>query len=166
MQEEWRTIEEFPQYEISNIGRVRHKKHQKIRKILNPNSTCPTVTLYNGKIITKSVNNLMLATWGFSLTDDNIKELQQYAAERTLTKITNKYSMDIEDIINNREGYEIIVIDNTDKTIKNKITIDEFERMFNGDKQMFIDYLRVISTGKTCGGTVQEQWNIRKIYHS
>ncbi len=66
MIEKWKTIEDFPNYEASNLGRIRRIKTQKIlkpgfSKAKNPR---PTVVLYkNKKSKTKAVSRIILTTF-------------------------------------------------------------------------------------------------------
>lgn len=56
--------------------------------------------------------------------------------------------MTLQDILENRNEYQIIVSDSMDDNIKKVISIDEFEMIFNNDHQMFCDYLRLLSSKK------------------
>lgn len=69
--------------------------------------------------------------------------------------------MTTDEILSNRDNYNVIIINTADNSIKYTMTIDDFEKMFNDDKQMFIDYLKLISKGKT-NGKEDELWYVKK----
>ena len=57
--EEWKVIESFPDYEVSNMGNVRRKSTKTIRHTYLNNSGYPTIKLINnGKRISKCVHRL------------------------------------------------------------------------------------------------------------
>lgn len=65
--ETWKTIPEFPHYEVSNLGNVRHKVKQLVRKtqIKNTHKTPYRVVCIrlNGKIHVVKVSNLVLSAF-------------------------------------------------------------------------------------------------------
>lgn len=57
-QEEWREIEGFPLYEVSNLGRIRNAKANQIRKTQLNHQGFPTLVLYNTPDPTRYVRQL------------------------------------------------------------------------------------------------------------
>lgn len=70
MEEQWRPIDDFPKYEISNMGRVKslnynHTKVKKVLKIHSGNNGYLMVTLYDiqGKAYLKAIHRLVATTF-------------------------------------------------------------------------------------------------------
>lgn len=60
MEEFWETIEEFPEYEVSNLGRIRsHYRKRLIRQTHTPQGALKVNLRYNGKPNTRSVKVLV-----------------------------------------------------------------------------------------------------------
>lgn len=63
--EEWKRLELYPKYEISNTGRIRHIKHQKIRKTRINSHGYPQICLrhIDGRYKTPRVHRLVAETF-------------------------------------------------------------------------------------------------------
>ena len=62
--EDWQTIENFPDYEVSNLWKVRHKK-TKVELIITFSGNNATVTLIKeGKRFTRSLSKLVVIAFG------------------------------------------------------------------------------------------------------
>lgn len=60
MEEEWRSIPEFPNYEISNYGQVYNRRFQRLMRVSQSNHGHTKVTLQNGRgRFTRSVAQLV-----------------------------------------------------------------------------------------------------------
>jgi hypothetical protein len=86
--EEWKPIKDFPEYEVSNLGRILSvKKKQVIRQDLNPDGY-PTVSLYHlGVRKTKSVHRLVGLS--FLPNPDNLTELDHINQEKDDNRAEN-----------------------------------------------------------------------------
>ena len=80
MEIEWRTIEEFPKYEVSNCGDVRNSETGAFLKIrtekrpFSKNSTVQRVYLWDGKLHGRLVGRLVAQA--FVPNPDNLPELE------------------------------------------------------------------------------------------
>lgn len=85
----WRTIEEFPAYEISNHGRVRIKKSEKIRKVvINKNTGYAMVMLVKGgHYCNKYVHRLVAQT--FIPNAQGLPEVDHVNHNRTDNRVEN-----------------------------------------------------------------------------
>ena len=64
MIEEWKTIKDFENYEISNLGKIRNKKTKRIRKQSNHKDGYKRITFYkNNKYYIKTVHRLVAETF-------------------------------------------------------------------------------------------------------
>lgn len=85
----WRTIEEFPAYEVSNMGRVRVKKTGKIRKfVVNKNTGYSMVMLRrNHKYYNKYVHRIVCQT--FIANAQGLPEVDHVNHNRTDNRVEN-----------------------------------------------------------------------------
>lgn len=65
MEEKWKTIEEFPRYEVSNTGKIRNKETGYILKQIKHRGGYYSVSLYNepSHAHTKQVHQIVANTW-------------------------------------------------------------------------------------------------------
>lgn len=63
MDEIWKDIEGFPGYQVSNLGRVRNKKTDQIKKQIDRNGYLHVVLSLNNRSITKKVHRLVAETF-------------------------------------------------------------------------------------------------------
>jgi hypothetical protein len=99
MIERWRTIEEFPDYQVSNLGRITRKhsakNNHKTKKVLRPGCSNvrnprPTVVLYKeGKPHTRSVSRIVLFTFKGKPKRENQKECNHKDGNRKNNSISN-----------------------------------------------------------------------------
>lgn len=181
MDEQWKTIPNASKYLFSNYGRLKRIDTDKVisqhyydddNKPHGINKTKLFKELFgmvfnSRKELCDYINKVVPYDSGYGRGSENhkyeIKKPKTYIkkAERELKNMITKYSMNTDEILSNRDKYNVVILNTQDKTVKYTMSIDEFEKMFYDDKQMFIDYLKLISTGKI-NGKDDELWYVKK----
>lgn len=132
MKEEWKVVNGYPMYEVSNLGRVRNRKTYRILNQSIQSSGNAIVCLSNGgKIKTFSICRLILET--FSPCDDMENLIIKYKDGNKSNNILNNLEWSDQKMIYNTTPNEL-------KELKNSImlhiskAIDEWYEKYNRKK--------------------------------
>ena len=182
MEEQWKPIPNASKYLFSNYGRIKKVNGNTFLNshYYDDNNETHTINktklfkevfgiIFKGrKELCEYINKVIPYESGYGRGSDKhnyeIEKPQAYntKAIREIKKMIIKYGMNTDEILSNRNNYKVIILNTQDNSVKYTMSIDEFEKMFYDDKQMFIDYLKLISTGKI-NGKDDELWYIKKV---
>ena len=87
MEEIWKTIEEFPNYEVSNMGQIRNKTTGHIRKPRVHRGYCDINIMKNNTRIYRRVHRLVAIA--FIPNPDNLPEINHINEDRTDNRVEN-----------------------------------------------------------------------------
>lgn len=127
MKEEYRTIEEFPNYEVSNLGNVRNKRTNKILKGNDNGKGYPKVSLYNNGLM-KSYKIQRLVANSFIPNPLNLSDIRHLDGDKTNNNVDNlKWSNHLDAVFFSRDYKQILQFDLKGNFIKEWDNVREIQ---------------------------------------
>lgn len=113
--ENWKTIEEFPNYEVSDQGNVRNRKSQKKLKFKNDQGYSAVGLYLNKKQYTKKVHRLVAEAFIDKIECGNLVE--SMLENKTEDEKQNRYKEQSE-IMSKKYGHEIVIDGQTFNSVR------------------------------------------------